>query len=284
MKTKKEEETTPLEPKFVLPEEMSIAIDGPPRDLVIIGQPKIGKGTILGAFTNKYNALVFDLEKGGYDYISARKLSTYTTPQTSKWESFQNYIKYRKALLDEKGKYDYLIIDGLSDLDELSEIGGTLAYMKTTQGKKFNREGNLETGKKYVYTDPEWRSVITLPEGFGYQHSRKWFLEQIEYFREISNYRIYAAHVADKFISDSGKEAVVSSEISLTGKLKTIFASRVTALCKLIIDGDDRYLNFEVQNDSIIAGSRSPKLKDKILISSMDKNGQIETFWKTIYN
>jgi predicted GTPase len=33
------------------------------RDLVIIGQPKIGKGAILGDFTKSRNALVFDLEK-----------------------------------------------------------------------------------------------------------------------------------------------------------------------------------------------------------------------------
>jgi hypothetical protein len=29
-----------------------------PRDLVIIGQPKIGKGAILGDFTKKRNALI----------------------------------------------------------------------------------------------------------------------------------------------------------------------------------------------------------------------------------
>jgi hypothetical protein len=33
-------------------------------------------------------------------------------------------------LLDKKEKYDYLIIDGLSDLDTMSEMGGTLSYMK----------------------------------------------------------------------------------------------------------------------------------------------------------
>jgi len=50
-----------------------------------------------------------------------------------------------------------------------------------------------------------------------------------------------------------------------------------------VVDDNDRYLNFNVQNDSIISGSRSPQLKGKILISKQNKNGEIETFWENIY-
>jgi hypothetical protein len=266
-----------------LPEEITEVKNGNPRDLVVIGQPKIGKGTILGDFTKKYNALILDLEKGGYEYIPARKLSTYVSHETSRLESFQNYIKYRKLLLENIGKYDFLIIDGLSDLDDLSEIGGTLAYQNSIMGKKFNRPNNDFTLEAYKPNDSEWKSVLSLPEGAGYMHTRSWFLQQVEFFRQISPYRIYAAHVADKYIKDNGKEEVVGSEISLTGKLKTIFASKVTALCKLVAEGNERYLNFDVLNDSIIAGSRSPKLKGRILISKKDKNDNFETFWDKIY-
>ena len=165
----------------------------------------------------------------------------------------------------------------------MSEIGGTLSYMNTIIGKKFNREGNIETGKAYTPDHSEFKSVLSLPEGAGYQHTRNWFMQQFEIFRQISPYRLYAAHVVDKYIKDNGKEQVVGSEIALTGKLKLIFASRVTALAKLVVDDTDRYLNFNVQNDSIISGSRSPQLKGKILISKQNKNGEIETFWENIY-
>lgn len=275
-----------IEKEFKLPEEISEVSNSGPRDLVIIGQPKIGKGTILGDLTVQRNALVLDLEKGGYEYIAAKKLSTYVSQKTSRIESFNNYLAYRKLLLDNKGKYDYLIIDGLSDLDDLSEIGGTYAYMKSPIGKNFNRPKleNNTYGPAYEFDDPNFKSVLSLPEGYGYQHTRAWFLQQIEIFRQVSPYRIYAAHIADKYIKDNGKEEVVGSEISLTGKLKVIFASKVTALCKLTADENERYLNFDVQNDSIIAGSRSPKLKGKILISNKNKEGIIETYWNLIYN
>jgi hypothetical protein len=267
---------------LTLPDEISKVVLTAPRDLVVLGIPKSGKGTILGNFTEKYNAIVLDLEKGGYEYIPARKLSTYTEQSTTRWESFQNYIKYRNLLLDNKGKYDYLIIDGLSDLDDLSDLGGTLTYMNGVIGKKFNREGNMENGRKFTPIDSEFKSVLTLPEGAGYMHTRSWFLQQVEIFRQIAPYRIWAAHLADKYIKDNGKEEVIGAEIALTGKLKTIFASRVTALAKLVVEGNERWLNFDVQNDSIVAG-RAPQLKGRILISKQDKEGKTETYWEQIY-
>ena len=108
-------------------------------------------------------------------------------------------------------------------------------------------------------------------------------MQQIEMFKQISPYRIFAAHVSDKLIRDNQREEVVGAEIALTGKLKTIFASKVTSLAKLTADGDKRYLNFDVLNDSIIAGSRNPKLSGKILISEKDKEGKIITHWDKIY-
>ena len=268
--------------KIELPDEITTPENGNPKDLVIVSIPKMGKGTILGDFTTKYNGIVLDMEKDGYQYIAARKLSTYTSHDLSPYDSYLNYIKYRKLLLEHKGKYDYLIVDGLTDLDELSEIGGTLYYMNSVIGKKFNRKNGIADGEKLEYGDPEWKSVLTLPDGAGYQHLRNWFMQQIEFFKQISPYRIYAAHVVDKYVKDNGKEEVIGAEISLTGKLKTIFSSRVTALAKLIADGDKRYLNFDVVNDSIIAGSRAPHLKGRILISEM-KNDVLTTYWENIF-
>lgn len=268
--------------EFLLPDKIESAMNPNTRDLVIVSNPKTGKGTILGDFTTKYNALVFDLEKGGYDYITAKKISIYPTQETSIIEAYENYIKYRNLLFKNKGKYDYLIIDGISDLDMLSEIGGTQLYMNSIIGKNFNRD--KDNGSIIEYGSSKYRSVLDLADGAGYRYTREWFLTQYEIFRQISPYRIYAAHIVDKMIKENGKDEVSGSEIALTGKLKTIFASKVTSLAKLIADDNKRYLNFEVMNDSIIAGSRNPVLKDKILISEKQKDGSIKTFWENIYN
>lgn len=262
-----------------LPDEVIKAEQTNARDLVLISVPKTGKGTILGDLTTKKNAIVFDLECGGYEFIDARKVSIYPNHNEDLPTAYNNYVKYRNLLLENKGKYDYLCIDGLSDLDVLSEIGGTLLYMNSTIGKNFN----VKNGVKLKFGDPEFKLVTTLPDGAGYRYTREWFLNQIDIFRQIAKYRIYAAHVVDKYIKDNGREEVLGSEISLTGKLKTIFASKVTALAKLTAEGNKRYLNFDVANDSIIAGSRNPKLAGKILISEKTDKG-IQTFWENIYS
>lgn len=124
----------------------------------------------------------------------------------------------------------------------MSEIGGTLAYMDSVIGKKFNREGNDVRGRKYFPPESDFKSVLTLPDGAGYLHTRRWFMQQIEFFRQIAPYRIYAAHIVDKYIKDNGKEEVIGSEIALTGRLKTIFASRVTSMAKLIAEDNERQI------------------------------------------
>lgn len=268
--------------QFKLPEEVTKATGTDPRDLVLVGIPKIGKGTILGALTQTHNAVALDLEKGGYEYIDARKISVYETDLSSDWDAFQAYIKWRNLLLDDPGKYKYLIVDGLSDLDMFSVIGGTLAYMNSTVGKKFNRVRNIPNGEKIPMDSPDWKEVISLPDGAGYKWTRDWFMKQIEIFRQISPYRVYAAHIVDKYIKDDGKEEVIGNEIALTGKLKRIFSSKVTALGKLVADGDKRFVNFEVQNDSIIAGSRSSALQGKMLLSEKTPDG-ITVHWDNIF-
>lgn len=273
--------------EFVLPDKLVIPKANDPLDIVIISIPKMGKTVLLAELTKTANAITFDLERGGYDYVEARRISVYPDDEeernkTDLMKAFENYINWRNVLLKNKGKYRYLIIDHLSELDALSELGGTYLFMNTIQGKKWNRDE--KTGETLTPRDPDFRYISTMGDGHGYQYTRRWFLEQIEIFRQIAPYRIYAAHVRDKYIKDGNKEEVIGSELSLTGQLKNIFAAKVTTLCKMVAEDNQRYLNFDVMNDSIVAGSRAPKLKGKILISDMDtETNKLKVYWENIY-
>ena len=120
--------------EFVLPEKVTKSSGTSPRDLVVISQPKMGKSAIFGDFSVKYNGLVLNLEKGGYEYIDAKKADIHEEETTTDVEAFFKYIKIRNTLVTHKGKYDVLLVDGLSDLDKMSDLGGTLAYMETVIG------------------------------------------------------------------------------------------------------------------------------------------------------
>jgi hypothetical protein len=268
--------------EFKLPEEITPIKETNPTDLIIISVPKTGKTNILAELTKQENAIIFNLEKGGVDYVSGKFINIYPSATTSFEEACENYKGYRDMLLKNKGKYKYLVVDSLTALDEMSEVMGTYYYMYSVpQGKNFNR--NLKTGEPYKFGTEEFKLVTTLPEGYGYRYTREWFLQQIAFFSEMAPYRIYAGHVKDKLIKNSQDEQVTGSEINLTGKLKNILSTRMSSLCKLVADGDKRYLSFEVDSDNIIAGSRVPYLTGQILISEKTSKGDIKTYWENVY-
>lgn len=254
-----------------------------PKDLIIYASPKAGKTTIIASLTNKLNgrAVILNLEKGGTDYLSGYFLNCYENLADGYDEAFKNYKSYLEYLKKNIGEVDYLAIDNLSVLDEWADIAGTYFYMQTTQGKKFNRD---EKGVIITHKSPEWKSVTTLGEGTGWRFPREWFMSQVQEIMNLVPYRIWIVHIKDKFIKDTvTQETIIGSEMNLTGKIKNMLAARVSTISKLIAEGDKRYLSFENDNDSLIAGSRAPHLTGRILIS--DKVGDvIETYWENVYN
>jgi hypothetical protein len=263
--------------------ELSKIKETDPKDLLIYASPKAGKTTIAAALTRqlKGKAVILNLEKGGTDYLEGYFLSCYQNEGDEFTEAMKQYKIYLKYLKDNLGKVDYLFIDNLSIMDEWADIAGTYFYMQTGMGKKFNRDA---AGKMILHTDPEWKSVTTLGDGVGWRFPREWFMSQVQEIMNLVPYRIWIVHVKDKYIKDQvTQETVVGSEMSLTGKIKNILAARVSTIAKLVADKDKRFLSFDNENESLIAGSRAPKLTGKILIS--DKvNGEIETYWENIYS
>lgn len=253
------------------------------KDLLIYAQPKAGKTTILASLTKqlKGKAVILNLEKGGTDYLEGYFLNCYKEQGDGYDEAFKNYKGFLDYLRTHVGEVDYLGIDNLSVLDEWADIAGTYYYMQTTQGKKFNRD---DKGKLITHKDAEWKSVTTLGEGVGWRFPREWFMSQIQEIMNLVPYRIWIVHIKDKFIKDTvTQETIIGSEMNLTGKIKNMLAARVSTICKLVSDKDKRYLSFENENDSLIAGSRAPHLTGRILIS--DKvDGEIVTYWENIYS
>lgn len=267
--------------EYVLPEELTEIKETDPKDLILISPPKLGKTTILAELTKeRKDAVLLNLQKGGTDYVKGRFIQIHENDQTNLKEACDNYIKARDMLRKNRGHYKYLIVDNLTCLDEMSELMGTYLFMATPQGKSWNKDP--KTQKEYQWDDPNFKMITTMGEGYGYRYTRDWFLKQIEIFREIADYRIFAAHIKDKLIKNNQDETIAGTELNVTGKLKNILAADISTMAKLVGDGNERYLSFEVSNENFIAGSRAPRLEGKILISEKTKDG-IKTYWDSIY-
>lgn len=242
-----------------------------PSTLIIYSTPKAGKTSIVAQLPN---SLILELEKNGGNYVDGTFLDI---DKASKLDEALDTIIAAGC------PYDYLIIDTVSSMDSWSEIVGTYNYMSRPQGKKFNRKGDREGGEIILHTDPNFTSVHELANGSGYQHSRDQMIRWYDKIIQAAPHVIFLAHVKDKFIeSKQSGDTVEATDISLTGKVKSIYTSRVDGVGHLFRRGGQAIINFNNEN-SITCGGRCRHLNGEIVISEKQPDGTIKTFWDRIY-
>mgnify|MGYP003626239094 FL=1 len=245
--------------------------------MIMYGPPKIGKTTLASRFTTEFTkegkSLLVSVEPNGTSYNDAVKLDLTTAKQLR--EVVQKLV--------ETQQYDYVIYDTLTKIDEWSEIGGTFNYMKKPQGKKFNRRTD---GSFARHTDADFETVHDIAQGYGYKHSREWFLEFFDLMcMSAKKGVIFICHVKDKYIgaAAANDEFITTKELNLTGKLANIIPARVDAIGKLTRDTKNNvFVNFENGNDLLVSGGRCAHLEGEILLSEQ-KGDKVESHWDKIY-
>lgn len=244
-----------------------------PNVLLIYGIPKSGKTEITSQLPN---SLLLELEPGGADYVTGRVMELNNPKE---FNDFLGLIESSPTKV-----CDYLIVDTTSRMDEWSEVMGTYRYMNKAQGQKFNRG---KDGKPLNHLDPTFETVHELPNGNGYQHSRN---VMTDWYDRLTNlitngkvsHIILISHVRDKLIESKNGDTVDTIDISLTGKVKSIYASRVDAVGFFHRKGKQGFINFD--NDyKVVCGGRCAHLDGEILISEKGEDGKITTFWDKIY-
>lgn len=247
-----------------------------PRVQIIYSVPKAGKTSIISHLKDH---LILELEPGGGDYISGR------VQEINKPSEFNEVLAEIEK--SEEKVCEYLIVDTITKLDEWSEIVGTYNYMQKPQGKKFNREGGVETGKMILHNDKRFETVHDLGQGYGYKHSREvmtdWYDRLLELIAtEKVTYVILLAHVRDKLVESRNGDSVESIDINLTGKVKSIYSSRVDAVAHFYRENGKGYLSYNNEY-KVVCGGRCPHLDGSILISEKQEDNSIKTYWDKIY-
>ena len=203
-----------------------------PRSLILFGLPKCGKTTAVAQLPNN---LIVDAERGS-GFTAAKKI---LPPEDTKpVVLFRWMTEVAKTIRENNRPYDFVTVDTVSYLDEMSEWVGTFNYMQTTQGKKFNRwtEHNAPkpemAGQLIPWGHPEYESVHSIGEGYGYRHSRKAMTDLLDQYRNLGRIcTIFVCHVADKYVvSKLLNTEVRSMDLALTGKVKAIYSRDVDAI------------------------------------------------------
>lgn len=216
-----------------LPTEKVAAARKSPKNLVVYGQPKVGKTTAIAKLDN---CLIIDLERGS-DMVEALKVQA---------SNLKELAEIGKAIMANKKPYKYIAIDTLTQLEVWCEAEAKELYRQTPMGKNFD-------------SDNKGLSVLSLPQGAGYLYLRMAVKKWMDRLEMLADHIIYIGHLKDKMLDKKGKE-VASKDLDLTGKIRNIACANADAIGLIYREGDKTMISFDSSED-INAGSRCDHLK-----------------------
>ena len=243
-----------------------------PRELIILSLPKVGKTS---AYVGLPNHLLIDLEDGS-EFVDGTRINVIQEAIKANISPLDYLFKIAKELeaaTKENGGpiYDYIIIDTATALENYANKLATILYKNSQMGQSFKGSD--------VVTELEY--------GAGYLWLRRAFDLIYSKFSSLAGRSlILSGHVKQASIKKDGNDIAVK-DINLTGKLKHIVCSGADAIGIMYRDKDRKtnVISFlSDDEDSIVAGTRSPHLRGKVIpVSRLREDGTLEYFWNNIF-
>jgi len=236
---------------LVLPTKKVGATRVNPKRLIIYSKPKTGKTT---AFAGLEDNLIIDLENGT-DYVDALKV---------KASNLKELLAIGKEVLEAGKPYKFITIDTVTALEEMVMPLAVKKYKQTSMGKNFDGD-----------------NVITLPNGAGYLYVREAFFDVLNYVDTLADHIILSGHIKDKQVDDKG-EMVMSANIDLTGKIKSLICANADAIGYMYRKGNKTMLSFKT-NEEVTCGARPEHLRNEEIVISEMIDGVIKTSWEKVF-
>ena len=222
-----------------------------PKRIVIYSKPKTGKTT---AYVGLDNNLILDLENGA-DYVDALKV---------KISNLQELLDAGKAIKEAGKPYDYVTIDTVTALEEMIMPLAIKLYRETSMGKNF-----------------DGATVANLPNGAGYLYIRQAFFQVLDFIDTLAPTIILSGHIKDKQVDDKG-ELVMSANIDLTGKIKSMICAQADAIGYMFRKGNKTILSFKT-NDEVTCGARPEHLRNEEIVITEMIDGVLHTTWDKVF-
>ena len=222
-----------------------------PKRIVIYSKPKTGKTT---AYAGLDNNLILDLENGA-DYVDALKV---------KISNLQELLDAGKAIKEAGKPYDYVTIDTVTALEEMIMPLAIKLYRETSMGKNF-----------------DGTTVANLPNGAGYLYIRQAFFQVLDFIDTLAPTIILSGHIKDKQVDDKG-ELVMSANIDLTGKIKSMICANADAIGYMFRKGNKTILSFKT-NDEVTCGARPEHLRNEEIVITEMIDGVLHTTWDKVF-
>jgi len=222
-----------------------------PKRILIYSKPKTGKTT---AYAGLEDNLILDLENGT-DYVEALKI---------KINSLQELLDTGKAIKEAGCPYKYVTVDTVTALEEMIMPLAIKLYRATPMGKNF-----------------DGTSVITLPNGAGYLYIRQAFFQVLDFIDTLAPHIILSGHIKDKVVDDKG-EMVMSANIDLTGKIKSLICAQADAIGYMYRKGNKTILSFKT-NEEVTCGARPEHLRNEEIVITEMIDDVLTTTWDKVF-
>ena len=124
-------------------------------------------------------------------------------------------------------------------------------------------------------------TVVTLPNGAGYLYIRQTFFQVLDFIDTLAPTIILSGHIKDKVVDDKG-EMVMSANIDLTGKIKSLICANADAIGYMYRKGNQTILSFKT-SDEVTCGARPEHLRNEEIVISEMINGTLTTDWSKVF-
>jgi hypothetical protein len=242
---------------MILPKQRRPPLQVDPKRLLLFGQPKSGKTSILASLDD---CLIIDMEQGS-GFLSAMSVEV---------NNLADYKALRASLDAEmeanggKKPYKRIAIDTLTALEELSLPYATKLYNQTPMGAGFKGD------------------VRTLPNGAGYLYTRNAFFKMLKPLENYCDTLIMIGHMKEKDITKSG-ESLTEKSINLTGQTKNILCAWADTIGLVYREENKTIIDF-APSDELIVGSRQEHLiGQKVCIAESDANHKLNIDWGAVF-
>jgi hypothetical protein len=237
---------------IVLPTKKVKAERQNPKRIVIYSKPKTGKTT---AYAGLDDNLILDLENGS-DYVDALKV---------KISNLQELLDTGKAIKEAGKPYKFITVDTVTVLEEMIQPLAIKLYRQTPMGKNYDGD-----------------NVTTLPNGAGYLYIRQAFFQVLDFIDTLAPTIILSGHIKDKQVDDKG-ELVMSANIDLTGKIKSLICANADAIGYMYRKGNKTILSFKT-NEEVTCGARPEHLRnEEIVVTEMNEKGELDFHWDKVF-
>jgi len=236
---------------IVLPTKKVAAERKNPKRIVIYSKPKTGKTT---AYAGLDNNLILDLENG-CEYVEALKV---------KISNLQELLDTGKAIKAAGNPYKFITVDTVTALEDMIMPLAIKLYRATAMGKNFDGD-----------------TVVTLPNGAGYLYIRQAFFQVLDFIDTLAPTIILSGHIKDKVVDDKG-EMVMSANIDLTGKIKSLICANADAIGYMYRKGNKTILSFKT-NEEVTCGARPEHLRNEEIVISEMIDGVLTTSWEKVF-